>query len=169
MNGFYFVYKFIGKNNETLYVGQTINIDRRMIEHQGTIWDKEKDHIEFAECKTKADMNLYEMYYINKLNAKYNTALVFNDSPSFDLPELEWKTYDKNIYLEEEQERNRNITNRIFERCKNPSYWNNKINTLEELIKTKTEECEDYKDSQEYEFEKRRLEEYKQIYNERCS
>ena len=34
---------------------------------------------------------------------------------------------------------------------------------MEELIKTKTEECEDYKDSQEYEFEKRRLEEYKYI------
>ena len=39
----YYVYKFLDKEGNALYVGQTVDVDRRMEEHKGRIWDIEKD------------------------------------------------------------------------------------------------------------------------------
>ena len=152
----FYVYKFLDAEGNALYVGQTIDIDRRMQEHVGTIWDKEKDHIEFAECKTLSDMNLYEMYYINKLHAKYNTALVFKDEPSFELPDLQWSIYTKDIYLIAHQER----CNQMKENMKvfSPdNYWKNKKENLEMLIQRKIDENIAYKESEEYKLDQLKL------------
>ena len=96
----YYVYKFLDKDGNALYVGQTIDMDRRMSEHKGKIWDLEKDKIMFAKCNNQADMCLYEMYYINKLHAKYNDCLVYNVEPTFTLPELDFREYTGSLIEE---------------------------------------------------------------------
>lgn len=127
----YYVYKYINSKNEILYIGQTIDLDRRFNEHKGRIWDIEKEKILFAKCNTLSDMNIYEMYYINKLNPKYNTALVFNDFPSFELPDLEWKIYDKN-HFEIQQQQLKSQFKEDFKNKFNPdNYWKNKIDDLQ--------------------------------------
>lgn len=126
----YFVYKYINKKNELLYVGQTIDLDRRFNEHKNRIWDIEKEKILYAECKTIIDMNIYEMFYINKLKPKYNTALVFNDLPSFDLPELEWKEYNKNHIKENEEKIKNNFKEEVKRKFEPNNFWKNKIKQL---------------------------------------
>ena len=49
--------------------------------------------IEIAECKTKADMYLYEIYYINKLKPSINRDDKANDDITIILPDLEFKGY----------------------------------------------------------------------------
>lgn len=130
----YFVYKFIGKNNEVLYVGQTIDVDRRMQEHKGKIWDLEKDHIEYARCENMADMCLYEMYYINKLHAKYNDSLVYNVEPSFTLPELNFQIYDQKLVDKMHEEVINKVRNNFADRFNPENYWANKRKKLEDKL-----------------------------------
>lgn len=49
--------------------------------------------IEIAECKTKADMYLYEIYYINKIKPAINCDDKANDEITVTLPELDFKVY----------------------------------------------------------------------------
>lgn len=50
--------------------------------------------VEYAECKTLADMYLYEIYYINKLHPPLNCDDKAKDDLTVILPELDWKPYD---------------------------------------------------------------------------
>lgn len=49
--------------------------------------------IEYAECKTQADMYLYEIYYICKLKPDINRDDKPRDNLTLELPELEWKEF----------------------------------------------------------------------------
>ena len=139
----FYVYKFIDSKDNVLYVGQTIDPDRRFGEHKGTIWDKEKDHIEFAKCNSCTDMNIYEMYYINKLHPKYNTAIVFNDEPSFELPELEWEIYDINHFENKKRERDNIFKQQIKNEFSPEIYWKKKKESLEEKINSYKDKTQD--------------------------
>ena len=130
----YFVYKFVDKEGQALYVGQTVDVDRRMQEHKGRIWDLEKDHIEYARCENMADMCLYEMYYINKLHAKYNDSLVYNVEPSFVLPELDFKVYDQKLVDKMHEEVINKVRNDFADRFSPENYWANKKKKLEDKL-----------------------------------
>ena len=130
----YFVYKFVDKEGQALYVGQTVDVDRRMQEHKGRIWDLEKDHIEYARCENMADMCLYEMYYINKLHAKYNDSLVYNVEPSFVLPELDFKVYDQKLVDKMHEEVINKVRNDFADRFNPENYWTNKKKKLEDKL-----------------------------------
>lgn len=86
----YFIYKFYDINNELLYVGKTTGLKSRFSQHvKDKVWRDEIFTVEYAICDSKSDMDIYEIYYINKLNPKYNISLVNkNDKPSIILPEL---------------------------------------------------------------------------------
>ena len=140
----YFVYKFIGKEGDVLYVGQTVDIDRRMSEHKGRQWDIEKDHIEYAMCKNQVDMCLYEMYYINKLHAKYNDALVYNEEPTFELPELEFQIY-KGSFIEAQHDKVMNDTKKDFvQRFDIGKFWTDKMDKIEKEIEETSPDDERY-------------------------
>jgi hypothetical protein len=62
-------------------------------------WRNEITHISIAQCKTKVDMDLYEKYYINKLNPKYNKAIVYNEMPTFAVEELNFDKFELNEFL----------------------------------------------------------------------
>lgn len=48
--------------------------------------------IEVAECKTEADMFLYEIYYINKYKPTLNKDDKSKEELTIELPELDFKT-----------------------------------------------------------------------------
>ena len=49
--------------------------------------------IEYTELQTEADMNLYEIYYINLWKPPLNVDDKARDELSISLPELEWKEF----------------------------------------------------------------------------
>lgn len=49
--------------------------------------------IEYTELRTEADMNLYEIYFINLWNPPLNVDDKARDSLTITLPELEWTEF----------------------------------------------------------------------------
>lgn len=57
-------------------------------------------HIEIAECKTEADMFLYEIYYINKYKPALNKDDKSKEELTIVLPELDFKTLHNEKIME---------------------------------------------------------------------
>ena len=96
MYGIYSIYN----NNTLIYIGKTNNFYTRLKTHMAQQpWRNEITHISIAQCKTKVDMDLYEKYYINKLNPKYNKAIVYNEMPTFAVEELNFDKFELNEFL----------------------------------------------------------------------
>ncbi len=57
-------------------------------------------HIEIAECKTEADMFLYEIYYINKYKPVLNKDDKSKEELTIILPELDFKTLHNEKIME---------------------------------------------------------------------
>lgn len=95
-NNFY-VYKFIDKENNVLYIGKTNNLKNRMEEHFGSTGHLDNqcynstDKILYIELNNEDEMSIYERYLINKISPIYNKKHNNNSKFSFELPELEWK------------------------------------------------------------------------------
>lgn len=93
----YKIYKHLNKEDECIYVGLTTNMKGRQSSHrQSAHWDEVHTILE-ADTKNKTAMILYEQYYINKLQPKYNKKDKRGDDVSFllGLEELEFKEYWK--------------------------------------------------------------------------
>lgn len=56
--------------------------------------------IEVAECKTEADMFLYEIYYINKYKPTLNKDDKSKEELTIELPELDFKTLHNEEIME---------------------------------------------------------------------
>lgn len=117
MYGIYKIYNY----DSLIYIGKTTDFHRRLKNHLSQQpWNKEITHIEIAECKTKIDMDLCEKYYINKLNPKYNRAIVYNEIPTFAVEELEFKRFELEEFLNINKDNNSKLNNinRSYERRK---------------------------------------------------
>lgn len=97
----YFVYKFVDANNQIIYIGKTIRLPARMVQHFTTdshltdeCYDKVK-YIFYSSLKTKAEMDIYEIYLIDKYRPHYNIKSVYEQEEfsSIVLPELIWQEY----------------------------------------------------------------------------
>lgn len=75
----YYVYKFLGENDEVLYIGQTDNLKRRMREH----FSEKGGHLEkeqyaqvkkaiYARVSTKESMNNIERHLISTIKPPFN-------------------------------------------------------------------------------------------------
>lgn len=90
----YYIYKYLNKNEEIIYIGLTSRpIKKRIKEHEVEELQKETYRIEYAKVKTEADMRMYELYYINKYNPKFNTRDLYVDGNQITLPELNFVPY----------------------------------------------------------------------------
>lgn len=75
----YYVYRFLNKKNEVIYVGSTKQIIPRMQQHfskKGHLprsCYEETVQIQFMTCKEVNDMRMKEIYYIGLYRPKYNT------------------------------------------------------------------------------------------------
>ncbi|OPH61750.1 hypothetical protein BC351_00470 [Paenibacillus ferrarius] len=76
----YYIYRFINKNGEVIYVGKTVQpIKNRMGVHFGFSGHlklecyEQKESIEYITLKSRIDMNIKEMYYIGKWKPVFNS------------------------------------------------------------------------------------------------
>ena len=97
----YFVYKFVDDNNQIIYIGKTLRLAARMVQHFKTdhhladeCYDNVKD-VFYCSLKTNAEMDIYEIYLIDKYRPQYNQKSVYeqDEMSSIVLPELDWKEY----------------------------------------------------------------------------
>ena len=59
----YYVYRFFNKDNVITYVGRTIDLYKRFLQHDHLTDEVAK--IEYIECDSEAEMAWKEVYYIN--------------------------------------------------------------------------------------------------------
>lgn len=98
-SGTFIVYR-ISDANGVFYVGRTTQtIKARMRQHMTSSSDvphidpSSVKKIEFALCKSEADMYLYEVYYINLYRPQLNEDAKAMDCLTVCLPELNWIPY----------------------------------------------------------------------------
>ena len=95
----YYVYRFLDKSQNVIYVGKSkLELERRFNHHQHL--PKEcyamVDKIQFIVCKTESDMSIKEIYYINKY--KSTEHYFFNVLDTTEIPKSvefddKWKMY----------------------------------------------------------------------------
>ena len=99
----YYVYRFLDKSNQIVYVGKTGYLKKRMTEHfskQGHLTKgqyEQVEKIEYVELAFHLDMDFLEKYLINLWKPPFNsvdkdsdiTLFSFNNAP------LKWKNFDK--------------------------------------------------------------------------
>jgi hypothetical protein len=96
------VYRFLNKDDETIYIGRTNNLKRRLeLDHftkHGHL-DQEcydqTERIEFMNLISEGEMKIYETYLINKYNPIYNKVEKRGDTFTFELKEY-WHEYQFN-------------------------------------------------------------------------
>jgi len=97
----YFVYKFVDDNNQIIYIGKTIRLPARMVQHFKTdhhlpyeCYDNVK-YVFYCSLKTKVEMDIYEIYLIDKHRPQYNQKSIYeqDEISSIVIPELAWKEY----------------------------------------------------------------------------
>lgn len=70
-----YIYKFYNIKKDLLYIGKTEDLLRRMNQHfkdDFKEWKNDIEHIEFSMCSNKTEMDLQEIYLINRCKPKYN-------------------------------------------------------------------------------------------------
>ncbi|MGL5348247.1 MAG: nucleotide excision repair endonuclease [Peptostreptococcaceae bacterium] len=94
-----YTYRFVDVNNRIIYIGKTVNIDRRIAEHFGGKGHLPKEcynsvaRIEYQKHNTEADALIWETYYITLLSPKFNKLQKSRDMPTIEFKEKEWKLY----------------------------------------------------------------------------
>jgi len=96
----YYLYRFNDIDKNIIYIGRTNSIDSRLKQHFSENGHLPKEcyeevfSIDYAEVDTKNEMYLYEIYLIDLIKPKWNTANIYNE-PSMDLrlPDLNWKRF----------------------------------------------------------------------------
>lgn len=99
------LYRFLDIDGNILYVGKTtMNLIDRLRGHKHLPEEcySQIKEIEYVNLKSGSDMSIYEIYYINKYNPKYNTESKFADSANIKLPELQWKNFREFFHCNEE-------------------------------------------------------------------
>ena len=89
-----YIYKFLDKDNNVLYIGNTKDILSRILNHKNLpeeCYDN-VECIEFARVKNEMEMDIYEIYYINKFNPQYNKKSKYKSgSGDFNLEPLNFE------------------------------------------------------------------------------
>lgn len=91
-----YIYKFLNINKEVIYVGRAKNIVYRFSSHHhlNNNCYNEINEIHYSILSNDDESAIYERYYINKLNPKYNTQYKNNSKFRFTLPDLKWNIYE---------------------------------------------------------------------------
>ena len=94
----HYLYKFVNKNDEVIYIGITGDIKKRIqSQHFGGSGHLPEECYEealmvlYVECVSKDDASVKERYFINKEKPMYNDKLKNDSAFSFTIDEPEWK------------------------------------------------------------------------------
>ena len=92
----YFLYRFLS-SDEVIYIGKTKNLERRISKHfsgNGHLEHDciyETDKVEYAKVETNTEMDMLEIYYINKFAPKYNKINNYQEKNIFiSINEVKW-------------------------------------------------------------------------------
>lgn len=108
----FYIYRFLDKDNNIIYVGKTNNIYSRIYGHiniANSLNQNENQflmyqniyRIEYSEVKSDYHMNIYEIHYICKYNPPFNDNYKSSNTDLFDLPDdLIWKPFIFKSYLD---------------------------------------------------------------------
>ena len=95
-----YVYRFLNKNNQVIYVGKTINLENRISKHFSVTGHLSRECysevkiIEYIDLPTKIDMDIKELYYINKYKPKYNIINKQDGRLELSICEDFWTTFN---------------------------------------------------------------------------
>ena len=98
MNKKYFVYRYLDKDNNVIYVGLTARpLRERVREHKVEELNSETEKIQYIILPNESQMHQREWYYIDAYKPKYNKRDVHNGKPEI-MPEYDakWIDYPKN-------------------------------------------------------------------------
>lgn len=105
-----YVYRFLDKNGIIIYVGKTGSIKPRMNQHFGTTGHLPSEcylsveTIEYIKIKSKIDMDIKELYYINKWKPFYNNQNKYDEELSISIDENEdWISFRSKSEEEKEE------------------------------------------------------------------
>src|SRR5690349_20065563 len=98
MKNVFYVYRFLDKNDEIIYIGKSKNIKKRTNSHFSgfghlpTECYRAADRIEYIEIESKIEMDIKELYYIDKIKPKYNQINKTNtpQTINFDCSDDHW-------------------------------------------------------------------------------
>ena len=94
-----YVYRFKDVSDNIIYVGKTVDMQKRMNQHFGgkghldSKCYKSVAVIEYQKYKTESDSLIMETYYITKYTPRYNKLNQSRDMPTIKLDEGNWKVY----------------------------------------------------------------------------
>lgn len=93
----YYVYRFLDKDGIVKYVGRTVDLYRRFLQHSHLTKDIVK--IEYISCSSRADMAWKEIYYINYFyNEKSTNVSDVYQGPVTELNLTDhWKVFQKTM------------------------------------------------------------------------
>jgi len=90
----YTVYRHLNKEGEVIYVGQSINIKSRQLNHKkSSSWFDEVEKIEYMKFDSKLDMDCSEMFLINKYKPINNKTHNRGDESKVVTVEECWKEF----------------------------------------------------------------------------
>ncbi|BDR81035.1 DnaB-like helicase C-terminal domain-containing protein [Clostridium tetani] len=101
MNNKFYIYRFLDKNDDILYIGRTNDINRRLLKEHFTSLGhlpiecyKFIEKIQYAKFENESEDVAYEAILINKLRPKYN--IQFKDCGNFNvvLPKFQWIDFE---------------------------------------------------------------------------
>ena len=97
----YTIYKHLDNDENIIYIGKSKSLLYRQRQHrESSEWFSEIDSIEYCIFDSKIEMDIAELYYINKYNPKYNGKDKRNDSVSnINIENLQWLEFDMNELL----------------------------------------------------------------------
>lgn len=97
------VYRFLDKDNETIYIGKTRDLNDRIKSHYHLPIDCYQSvcKIEYKKFNSLVEMDVAEIYYIQKFSPKYNTEHSNRGKISFLIPEIEEIDWIRLDYPEE--------------------------------------------------------------------
>jgi len=84
------LYRFLSPAGEILYIGQSVNLKRRMSQHKSkSDFHNKENTLEIYGCISEIDMMVYESLLINHYQPKYNKT-IFTGKASNELPQVDW-------------------------------------------------------------------------------
>ncbi len=95
-----YLYRFLGKRNNVLYIGRTNDIARRILKEHFTPNTHlppecylETAYVEYAEFLNESEEVAYEAILINQIRPKYDIQFKDDASFSVSLPEIVWRPF----------------------------------------------------------------------------
>lgn len=111
----YYIYKFIDEKENVLYVGKTKNLESRLKDHiRDKKWLMPGVRFYFAKTVNPTDMDIYETYYINKLNPRYNEFKKYGSEFTQEIDELRFDLHKELKDTDFVRERKNSYTNTII-------------------------------------------------------